>query len=251
MDPTRPVGDIEANEGTRLLELNGEKALTDVPDQTPVELLVAGFAVVSFSTSVAAIFFHMDPIVTVSGVIGAIVAPFAAFQQQKITEAKYLSQTNKRVEEEVGQLKEETDRLQENVDELTKTVENLRIQKDTLDKIKGVQGTSIDTLQKQLDEAKRNYAAKQVTVQQTIVHNIMNIARSFDLDRNNELSDSEIDQTIVQLESIEGVKIDKDKVRTTIIQNGRSLRAIMALVSSLLNNDIPGAENVFQLVEKQ
>ena len=101
---------------------------------------------------------------------------------------------------------------------------SLRIQKDTLDKIKGVQGTSIDTLQKQLDEAKRNYAAKQVTVQQTIVHNIMNIARSFDLDRNNELSDSEIDQTIVQLESIEGVKIDKDKVRTTIIQNGRSLR---------------------------
>ena len=96
MDPTRPVGDIEANEGTRLLELNGEKALTDVPDQTPVELLVAGFAAVSFSTSVAAIFFHMDPIVTVSGVIGALVAPFAAFQQQKITEAKYLSQTNKR-----------------------------------------------------------------------------------------------------------------------------------------------------------
>ena len=101
---------------------------------------------------------------------------------------------------------------------------SLRIQKDTLDKIKGVQGTSIDTLQKQLDEAKRNYAAKQVTVQQTVVHNIMNIARSFDLDRNNELSDSEIDQTIMQLESIEGVKINKDKVRTMIIQNGRSLR---------------------------
>jgi uncharacterized protein YlxW (UPF0749 family) len=46
-----------------------------------------------------------------------------AFQQQKITDVQALSETNKRVQEEVQQLQHENGKLQAQVEDLAKSVQ--------------------------------------------------------------------------------------------------------------------------------
>ena len=83
---------------------------------------VSSLSVLSVSTSVAAMLVESNPSVYVSGAIGAAVAPYAALQQQKLTEVEALKQTNQRLDEEVSQLKYENERLQTQVNELESSV---------------------------------------------------------------------------------------------------------------------------------
>jgi len=63
-----------------------------------------------------------NPAVYVSGVVGAGVAPYAAMQQEKITQVEALSQTNERLESEVTQLQHENERLSTQVNNLESSV---------------------------------------------------------------------------------------------------------------------------------
>ncbi len=91
------VTDIEApGENTPLRINNTEQPLKDLPESTRKEQLVAGLAIVSFAASIASIIISSNPLVYISGIIGACLSPYAAVQQRKITDVDALAQTNKR-----------------------------------------------------------------------------------------------------------------------------------------------------------
>ena len=60
------------------------------------EKAVGGAAAVSFTASILSMLLVKNPIVYVSGVIGAVISPYAAIQQQKITQVNALAETNQR-----------------------------------------------------------------------------------------------------------------------------------------------------------
>ena len=84
------MADIEApNEATPLKgnDLDDDpEPLGDIPENTCKEKVVAAAAVVGAGTNIAAMIIEGGISTKVSGAIGTLVAPYAAFQQQKITE---------------------------------------------------------------------------------------------------------------------------------------------------------------------
>ena len=64
----------------------------------------------------------LNPFVWVSGFLGLIIAPMAAFQQHKLTQVEALAQTNERLSSEVDQLSAENGRLQASVQQMEESV---------------------------------------------------------------------------------------------------------------------------------
>ena len=124
--------DVEAGESTPLVgDNNGSTSfdpenepppLEEMKENTLKERAVAAGAAVAFSTSIAAMCLESNPAVYVSGVVGAAVAPYAAIQQEKITQVEALKQTNERLESEVTQLQHENERLSTQVNDLESSV---------------------------------------------------------------------------------------------------------------------------------
>jgi hypothetical protein len=132
-------GDVEVGESTPLLhsgsgtnseDNNNNNNNTEPPPlqemkaESLKERAVAVTAGVSFLSSIAAIIFEAaaHPVVWVSGILGAILAPYAALQQQKLTQVEALNQTNERMEQEVEQLAAENVRLSKQVQEMEESV---------------------------------------------------------------------------------------------------------------------------------
>ena len=92
---TTTTVDMEVGERTPLV--NGDdEVLKDLPESTKKEKAVAGLAVISFVASIASIVFISNPITYISGILGAVMSPYAAIQQHKITDVDALSETNQR-----------------------------------------------------------------------------------------------------------------------------------------------------------
>jgi hypothetical protein len=128
-----PEGDIEAaGESTPLLQPNssgaGNNELPPPLQEMKVEALkeraVAITAAVSTVTSILAVMLEsaLHPVVWISGILGAILAPYAAIQQQKLTQVEALNQTNARMEQQVEQLTEENIRLLNQVKAMEESV---------------------------------------------------------------------------------------------------------------------------------
>jgi hypothetical protein len=125
--PSSAFVDPELGEGTPLLrgstDGGDEQPLADIKDWTRREQVVASISAISFGSSVGAMMLSPTPVVLTAGSIGVLLAPYVAFQQQKITDVQALSETNKRVQEEVQQLQHENGKLQAQVEDLAKSVQ--------------------------------------------------------------------------------------------------------------------------------
>eukprot|EP00934_Nitzschia_sp_Nitz4_P003487 Nitzschia sp. Nitz4//NODE_444_length_18484_cov_71.934560//8151//9143//NITZ4_additional_000058-RA//1//CDS//3329531899//3477//frame0 len=252
-DGLRKEVDPELGEKTPLIgdsnQDDNEEPLPDLKEYNRRETLVAGFGAVSFVTSAMGMLLNPNIFVYISGTLGLATAPYVAIQQRKITDVKALAVTNQRVEEEVEQLKGENVKLQAQVAQLTESVQNLKIQKEKLDTLQGVQGTSLDKLEKQLEETRKIHQQMKSSVQGEILNNLIEIALVCDADGDMILSDEEIDHIISKMESIHGIDIDNEKIRAMINENGRSLDAVMELVKNLLGRDVSPEEAVFKQVK--
>lgn len=100
---------------------------------------------------------------------------------------------------------------------------SLKIQKEKLDTINSVQGLSLDELENQLKESKKILDKMELNLQGDILGNLMDIALACDEDGDFELSDDEIEDVITQLEELNGVDIDNDRLRNVLIERGRSV----------------------------
>ena len=86
--PSTKMIDPELGEATPLLGStanNNEKPLEEIEDWTRREKAVAGVSTVSFVSSVGGMMISPDPVVLTAGTIGAVLAPYVAIQQQKIS----------------------------------------------------------------------------------------------------------------------------------------------------------------------
>lgn len=224
--------------------------LENIQDWTRREQAVAGVSALSFAASLAGMMSTPEPLVLVSGTIGCAVAPYVAIQQQKITHVEALEETNQRVELEVAQLKEENKKFMAQVHEMTQSVQSLKQSKEKLDTIASVQGASLDKLEKQLEATRNIYSKLQQNLQGDILNNLIDIALACDDNQDMVLSDEEIDDVIRKLEQVHGIDVDNEGVRRVLVQNGRSMDAIMEIVKNLLRDDIPLEQNLFKESKK-
>lgn len=191
------------------------------------------------------------PTVFVSGLLGTILAPYAAIQQRKLTEVEALAETNERLTSEVDQLATENERLSTQVQTMEKSVANLQTMEETLETLQSMQGESVDELENQLEESKQILASMNVNLKSELLQNLISVMLAADANGDMLLSDEEIEDLIHQLESIHGVELKEQMLKNIIIDAGRSVAGIMELARHVLcDKDIPEDKNIFALVEE-
>jgi len=65
-----------------------DQELKDIPPWTVSEIAVTGLATGTVAGSIVAMILTANPFVTVTGILGLLIPPYSAFQQQKITDIK-------------------------------------------------------------------------------------------------------------------------------------------------------------------
>lgn len=182
------------------------------------------------------------PSVVISGVLGLVLAPYAAFQQRKITEIESLKETNEVMQEEVAHLTAENGRLQAQVQQIEKSVSNLSQLEDTLEAVNVMRGESIKKIEEQLNDSKEILANMSQNRKAVILQNLITVLLATDGNQDMLLSDEEIDDLIHNMESINGVELKEDLVRKTIIDAGRSVASVMEVARNV--------DRLFCLVEQ-
>lgn len=120
--------DVEVGEQTPLLSSSkGGAASSNNPflqSASLQERAVTITAVLSFVTSVLSILWwsHLHPSVWISGLLGAILAPYAAFSQRKLTQVQALHLNKERLQQEVTTTEAENARLSKQVQAMEETV---------------------------------------------------------------------------------------------------------------------------------
>jgi chromosome segregation ATPase len=177
----------------------------------------------------------------------------AAIQQTKLTQVEALRQTNERMGEEVDQLKVENVRLQTSVTSLETSVGHLQEMSTTLETIRATEGQSIDELERQLKESESILDQMQDNLRGDIVQTLISMVLAIDHDGDMCLSDSEIDSLIVKIEEMSAGSIDlkEDLLRAKLVENGRSLMAVMDLIKDLLDEDAPPENSIFAFINKK
>jgi len=250
------MADTEApTEATPLVSSDGTEVVNDTPaplkemkEQSLREELVTAFATATFGVSVASMVMVSNPSVYVSGAIGAGLSPLAALQQTKLTQCEALRQTNQRIESEVAILGAENERLKGQVGQLEASVEHLKELQTTLNTVQVLEGDSIDELEKQVEESEKILNAMQDNLSGDVIQTLISVIMAINTDGDNEMSDSEIDMLMEKVEHLHGVDVNEEKLRTKLIENGRSISAVMSVIKNLLDNDLPPEENIFNFI---
>jgi uncharacterized protein YoxC len=215
------------------------------------ERTVAGASAVAFSTSIAAMCLESNPSVYVSGVVGAVVAPYATIQQEKITQCEALEQTNERLESEVQQLQHENERLSTQVNQLESSVLHLQEMSSTLDAVRETEGKTLDELEQQLEQSRQIFNSMQDNLMGNILQNLISVVLNCDKDGDMVLSDEEIDTIILKMEGINGIDLNDELLREALVQNGRSLNAILDVARNALDDTVAPEDNIFKFINKE
>ena len=191
-----------------------------------------------------------NPVVYISGAIGAIVSPMAAIQQNKLTQVVALKETNARMRDEVDQLKAENVKLSTHVSSLESSVSHLQELSHTLDIVRAMEGQSLDELEEQVAESEQILEMMQDNLRGTIVQTLISMVLAIDHDGDMCLSDAEIDSLILKMEELSTDHFDfKDQVlRQKLIQNGRSLNAVMEIIKNLMDDDAKPEDSIFAFI---
>lgn len=202
------------------------------------------------STSLASLAFESNPVVYISGAIGAVVSPMAAIQQNKLTQVVALKETNARMRDEVDQLKAENVDLSTTVSSLESSVSHLQELSHTLDIVRAMEGQSLDELEKQVAESEQILDKMQDNLRGTIVQTLISMVLAIDHDGDMCLSDAEIDSLIHKMEELSTDHFDfKDQVlRQKLIENGRSLNAVMDIIKNLMDDDAKPEDSIFAFI---
>jgi hypothetical protein len=215
-----------------------DKYLEKIPEWTVKEMAVALVASGSVTTSILALVIAgINPIIYATAIMGIIIPPYSALQEQKITDCKAMKETNLAMEREMANLKYNNDRLAAENDKLENSVGNLQDMKDTYAECQKMGKISIIKLEQQLEESKTALGLMETNRSNEIVDNIFDVMLAVDKDENFQLSDDEIDILITRIEGIMNIEVSDDSLKKKIIENGRDLDSIMLLLRDLLDND--------------
>jgi hypothetical protein len=126
--------------------------------------------------------------------------------------------------------------------------DSLKAMEDTLETLQSVQGVSMQELEGQLGESQEILNTLDRDLQSEIVRALVGVILAADEDGDMLLSDIEIDDIIHKMESIHGVQLKEDLLRSIVIENGRSIKSIMALARNLMQENDP-KKNIFSFIE--
>jgi len=158
---------------------------------------------------------------------------------------KALKEVNEAMERELGQYKEQNERLHKTVGELEGSVKNLQELEQTLKEIKMMESSTLDELEVQLQEQKEIEDQLEDNLVAEICQNVISICLAVDKDGDMNLSDDEIALLIAKIQSIGGVAVDEEKFKAKIIENGRSMTAVMEVLRNLLDDQLDQDQNIF------
>jgi hypothetical protein len=125
---------------------------------------------------------------------------------------------------------------------------SLKAMEDTLETLQSVQGVSMIELEGQLRESQEIWNTLDRDLQSEIVRALVGVILGADVDQDFLLSDVEIDDIIHKMEAIHGVQLKEDLLKSIVIEQGRSIKSIMALARNLMQENDPG-KNIFSFIE--
>lgn len=174
----------------------------------------------------------------------------AAIQQNKLTQVVALKETNARLRGEVDQLKAENVKLSTHVSSLESSVTHLQELSHTLDVVRAMEGQSLDELEKQVAESEQILDKMQDNLRGAIVQTLISMVLAIDHDGDMCLSDAEIDSLILKVEEMSADHFDfKDQLlRQKLIENGRSLNAVMDIIKDLMDDDAKPEDSIFAFI---
>ena len=176
------------------------------------------------------------PAIVISGCLGLILSPYAKFQQEKLTQVKALEQTNSVLEDELIYLQQQHEEITKHVQVVNASTTKLRSLQSTLSTMQSANINSIDQLEQQVQQSKNLLLQFQQNTQAMILQNLITVLVNCDGDKTMTLQDTEIDTLIKSLESIHNVQYNEAKIRQVIVDNQRSITAIMEIARNLIRN---------------
>lgn len=120
---------------------------------------------------------------------------------------------------------------------------------NTLETVRAVEGQSLDELQKQLDASKEILDHMQDNLMADILQSLITVVLTCDKDGDSILSDEEIDSLIVKMEGVQGIDLKQDLLRAKLVEQGRSLGAILNVCKNVLDDDVPADQNIVSFME--
>lgn len=121
---------------------------------------------------------------------------------------------------------------------------------ETLETLQSLEGQSIQELQDQLEDSKRVLDQMNKNVTGEVLQNLISVMLACDNDGDLLLSDAEIDTLIDNLEATQGVQLKEDMFRQAIIDNGRSLAAVMEVTRNLLcGKELSSEQTIFHFLD--
>merc|ERR1712242_167183 len=130
-------------------------------------------------------------------------------------------ETNEAMERELTNLKYENERLTGENEKLEKSVDGLKDLTDVFEEIREMEDASLDILEEQLIQSKEILDKMDDNKLNMVLGNIFDIVEACDQDGDMNLSDSETDMLIKQIESINKVEINDELCRKLIVEAGR------------------------------
>jgi hypothetical protein len=219
--------------------------LKPIPETTNMERFAGVVAAGAVATALAAMVVEGSVIVIFGGILSSIVAPYAYWQETRLTDIKALKETEQAIQVIVDSLQVENQRLAKSVDAMTETVTKLDDVEQALAVITQTQGNAVETLSKQVEENKENLRRMRSNVKGDILRNLLSLFQRIDTDGDAQVSDSEVNDCIRRMKSVPNVTVREEKFKQSF--QGVSTRAVMGLVKNLLQDDLPEEEKIFVL----
>ena len=176
------------------------------------------------------------PAIVISGCLGLILSPYAKFQQEKLTQVKALEQTNSVLEDELKYLQQQHEEITKHVQVVNASTAKLRSLQATLSTMQSTNVQTIAQLEQQVQQSTILMSQFQQNTQAVILQNLITVLVNCDRDRTMTLDDNEINTLIKSLESIHNVQFNETKLRQVIVNNQRSVTAIMEIAKNLISN---------------
>jgi len=211
--------------------------LGDLPPWTLKEVSVTGLAAATVATSIGVLVITSNPIAMAAGVIGLLVPPYTAFQEQKITDCTAMDKTNKVMANELNNLEHENGRLEIETGELKNSVSNLEDLSEILKEVEEMADSSLDCLEEQLKLSKENMEKIKLIKLDSLLNNMLDILDACDEDGNMILSDDEIDNMLIRVEEINNIKLNKELAKKLIKDGGSNTEAVMKLIRNVMDGD--------------
>lgn len=249
---------METGENTPLLGGDSSKrwklwssrfsGLTASSLQEKFVLVIASSALLTSLLSIK-IFISPTPVL-ISSALSLLLAPYTAWQQQKISQAQSRLQVNQVLQAEVESLELENQHMQEQIRQAQENVSQTDALQTTLAALQQLSQSTLrfPTISAQLSTYRVALKEKQRSnrvglLVQKIAQPIVAMGNSTDDydvgdDSNLMLSDSEIDEMIQSFDELPGVNVvDEDRIRKLILDEGRSVGALLALLRNVLVDD--------------